>query len=206
MWNLRGKCIYSGSGSKTDKQRLIRRHRGGGTHAPPRENVASAANGATVSAQNYTQDGVFPGSRFQPLYANDGARYGHLNSSGSDITGFWRDEHGLSTWLQVDFSGWKTIDEVDVFTVADYPADLTQADPSPTQTFTQFGITAFDVQYWTGGNWQTVPGGSVTGNNLVWRRFIFPAVTTGKVRVVVNAAVDGVARIVEVEAWGRDAP
>jgi hypothetical protein len=62
------------------------------------------------------------------------------------------------------------------------------------------------VQYWTGGNWQTVPGGSVTGNNLVWRRFIFPAVTTGKVRVVVNAAVDGVARIVEVEAWGRDAP
>lgn len=48
--------------------------------------------------------------------------------------------------------------------------------------------------------------GSVTGNNLVWRRFIFPAVTTGKVRVVVNAAVDGVARIVEAEAWGRDAP
>jgi hypothetical protein len=40
----------------------------------------------------------------------------------------------------------------------------------------------------------------------VWRKITFPAVTTQKIRVVVNAAVDGVARIVEVEAWGADAP
>jgi hypothetical protein len=172
--------------------------------APVRKNVASAGGGATVTARNYTQDGVIPGAHFQPSYAVDGQRYMHLTSTDAD--GFWRDEHGLPSWLEVDFDGWKTIDEIDIFTAEDYPDYRTQADPSPAQTFTQYGVTAFDVQYWTGTAWQTVPGGSVTGNNLVWRRFIFPAVTTGKIRVVVNAAVDGVARIVEVEAWGRDAP
>jgi hypothetical protein len=95
---------------------------------------------------------------------------------------------------------------VDVFTAADSPTHLTRADPSPTQTFTSFGITAFDVQYWTGSAWATVPGGSITANNLLWRKITFPAVTTQKIRVVVNAAVDGVARIVELEAWGTDAP
>jgi len=81
----------------------------------------------------------------------------------------------------------------------------TQAVPSATQTFASGGATAFDVQYWTGSAWATVPGGSITGNNLVWRKITFPEVTTQKIRVVVNVAVDGVARLVEVEAWGADA-
>jgi hypothetical protein len=114
-----------------------------------------------------------------------------MHLTANDADGFWRDEHGLSSWLQVDFNGAKVLDEVDVFTAADYPAYLTQADPSPTQTFTSFGITAFDVQYWTGSAWATVPGGSITGNNLLWRKITFPAVTTQKIRVMVNAAVDG---------------
>jgi hypothetical protein len=175
-----------------------------GIDAPPRSNVASAANGAVVSSQNFTQDSVFPGAHFQPAFAIDGQRYMHLTTNDAD--GFWRDEHGLSSWLQVDFNGPKVINEVDVFTAADYPAYLTQADPSPTQTFTSFGITAFDVQYWTGSAWATVSGGSITGNNLLWRKITFPAVTTQRIRVKVNAAVDGVARIVELEAWGTDAP
>src|SRR5882672_3125713 len=163
-------------------------------------NVALASNGATATAQNYTQDGVYPGSHFQPSYANDGVRY--TTTIGDH---YWRDEHGLPSWIQIDFNGSQTISEVDVFTMADYPAYQTQADPSPTQTFTSYGTTAFDVQYWTGSAWVTVPGGSITGNNLVWRKINFSAVTTSKIRVVANSAVDSVARIAEVEAWGSTA-
>ncbi|HKP37908.1 MAG TPA: RHS repeat-associated core domain-containing protein [Pyrinomonadaceae bacterium] len=64
-----------------------------------------------------------------------------------------------------------------------------------------YDLTAFDVQYRNGSTWVTVPGGSITNNNLVWKKLTFTAVTTAKIRVVVNAAVDGVARICEVEAW-----
>lgn len=169
----------------------------GAQAAPPRTNVASTANGATASAQSYTADGVYAGSHFQPLYANDGVRYIHP----PDGDRYWRDEHGLPSWLEIDFAGSKTIDEVDVYTVADYPAYQTQADPSAAQTFTQYGVTAFEVQYWTGSAWANVPGGGVSGNNLVWRKLTFGAVTTSKIRVVVSATTDGVARIAEVEAW-----
>jgi RHS repeat-associated protein len=58
------------------------------------------------------------------------------------------------------------------------------------------------VQYWTGSSWATVPGGSISGNNLVWRKLTFAAITTSKIRVMVTAAAtDGVARIAEIEAW-----
>ncbi len=167
--------------------------------APARRNVALASNGATATAQNYTADGVFQSLHFQPSYANDGKRY--ATSQGDH---YWRDEHALPSFLQIDFSGEKAIDEVDVYTLADHPAYMTQADPSATQSFTQYGVTSFVVQYWTGTTWEAVQGGSVSGNSLVWRKLTFPSVTTSKIRVVVNAAVDGVARVTEVEAWGTD--
>jgi RHS repeat-associated protein len=163
-----------------------------------RTNVALASAGAVATAQNYTQDGVYPGLHFQPSYANDGTRYTSTNGDR-----YWRDEHGLPSWLEIDFSGSKTIDEVDVFTMRD--DYQTQADPSPTQTFANYGVTAFDVQYWNGSSWVTVPGGSITGNNLVWKKINFSAITATKIRVVVNGAIDGVARIAEVEAWGTAA-
>ena len=55
--------------------------------------------------------------------------------------------------------------------------------------------------YWDGSAWVTVPGGSVTGNNKVWRKFTFTAVTTSKIRVLVNGALNSQSRITEVEAW-----
>jgi RHS repeat-associated protein len=163
-----------------------------------RSNVASAANGGTATAQNFTADGVYPGQHFQPSYANDGTRY---TSPGGDH--YWRDEHGLSSWIQLDFNGSKSIDEVDVYTMRD--DYTTQADPSATQTFANYGVTGFTVQYWNGSAWTTVTGGSVTSNNLVWKKLTFTAVTTSKIRVVANTAVDGVVRIAEVEAWGTAA-
>jgi len=174
-----------------------------------RTNVALASNGATASAQDYTRDEVYPGSHFQPSYAIDGLRYLHLAPPPNDLDGFWRDEHGLPSWLQIDFSGSKTIAEVDVFTVADYPDAPKQMDPSESLTFKNFGATAFDVEYWDGSTWRLVPGGRVgrgkfgpvSPNDKVWTKFKGFTVTTTKIRVLVYGSPDKVARIAEVEAW-----
>ena len=156
-----------------------------------RLNVALAANGGVAMAQNYTAD--YSGLSFRPSYANDGVRY--MTPSGDQ---YWRDEHGLSSCLQIDFKGARTINKIDVGTVRDDYA--TQGDPATTQTFTAYGATSFEVQYLNGSTWTTVPGGAITGNNQVWRTLSFSALTTSAIRVRINAAVDGVARLDEVEA------
>ena len=102
-------------------------------------------------------------------------------------------------WIQVNFDGAKTISEIDVFTLQD---DVEQPQqPTPEMTFSRYGITAFDVQYWTGAGWATVPGGSVTGNTSVWRQFTFAELTTDKIRVLVNNSLAGHSRITEIEAY-----
>ena len=69
-------------------------------------------------------------------------------------------------------------------------------------TFTLYGITSFDVQYWDGANWVTIPGGNIVGNNNVWRKIVFTPVTTTKIRVLVNDSADhAFSRITEVEAY-----
>jgi len=176
------------------------------THTPmptgsARINFALASNGASATAQNYTQDDFIPGLHFNPSYAIDGVR--HTTPAGGN---YWRDEHGLPSWLQVDFDGEKTIDEVALITVQ-IPGYETGADPTETQTTSQ-GVTAFDVLFWTGKEWKPVSAGTITGNSLAWKRVRFPfsPVTTSKIRVVVNVgfnSTDGIARIVELEAWGR---
>ena len=67
--------------------------------------------------------------------------------------------------------------------------------------FTQYGITAFDVQYLDGTDWVTLQ--SITGNKLVWRTITFPAVTTKQIRVVVNTndSLEYNSRITEIEAY-----
>jgi RHS repeat-associated protein len=115
---------------------------------------------------------------------------------------YWRDEHGLPSYVQVDFSSPKLIHEVDVITCRDDYS--VQSDPTATQTFSNYGTTSFKVEYWNGSSWAIVPGANFTGNNLVWRKVSFPAVTTSKIKVTVSAAADGVARLMEVEAWGFD--
>jgi RHS repeat-associated protein len=176
------------------RSRIVELEAWGTAAATAALNVASASNGGTATAQNYTQDGVFPNMHFQPAYANDGTRY--IHGPGGDQ--FWRDEHGLSSWLQIDFNGSKAITEVDVYTI---DGSMTQSDPTATQTFTSLGASAYEVQYWTGSAWAAVPGGTVSGNNLVWTKLTFASITTTKIRVVVSAASDNVARIAELEAW-----
>ena len=137
-----------------------------------------------------------------PNSTNNGDRTG-VHWGTSPLTGSgWQDATAgtYPDWLQVEFDGSKTIDEIDVFTAQDAYWD--PVEPTESMTCSTYNITNFDVQYWNGSSWVTVPGGSATANNKVWRKFTFTAVTTTKIRVVVNAALSDYSQIVEVEAWG----
>ena len=153
-------------------------------------NVAAAANGGTVSASS-----VY-GSAFPVAAINDGDRSGSTWGNG----GGWADStYGVfPDWVQINFSGSKTIDRVVVYTLRDgYGSAL---DPSDTETFNSYGIVDFTVQVWNGANWITVA--SVTGNNLVKRTVTFSPTSTDRIRVNVTNALLGSSRIVELEAWG----
>ncbi len=155
-------------------------------------NVAAQANGGVATASG-SYSAAYPVNA-----VNDGDRRGRNWGAGggwNDATyGAWPDS------VQVNFSATKSITEIDVFTLQDnYPNPL---EPTETMTFTTWGVTAYDVQAWNGSAWVTVPGGSITGNNKVWRRISFPALSTNAVRVVVNASLGGYSRITEIEAWG----
>ncbi len=155
-----------------------------------RENVALASNGGVASASTALSS---------PNLAIDGIRSWALSGAWKDLTQFVYPD-----WMQVDFSGPKTIDEITIYGVRD--DYLNTSDPTDSTISTIYGIVNFDVQYWNGSGWATVPGGSVTGNNLVVRKFTFSPVTTSSIRVVINSAHDGYSRIVELEAWGGESP
>ena len=129
----------------------------------PGTNFARATNGGVASASSTTPNSGFPGYNFLPSGTVDGDRRGGVN--------FWRDDTAnvYPDWLQVDFNGShfngsKSLTEIDVFTVQDN--DQNTVEPNQVMTFSLNGITAFDVQYWTGAAWVTVPNGS-TANNKV---------------------------------------
>ena len=159
-----------------------------------RTNVALAANGGVASASSQSAGDVY-----LPSLAIDGVRaWGN--------TGGWRDGtvNVFPDWLQIDFNSPKTIGEIDVYTVRDDFGN--PAEPTDAETFTLYGITDFDVQYWDGANWVTVPGGSVRNNNKVITKVTFPPVTTTRIRILVLNGLAGFSRIVEVEAWTANAP
>jgi hypothetical protein len=158
-------------------------------------NVALASKGAVAFASSTTLEsegmGIFPATN-----TINGDRSGVNWGS----TGGWRD--GTDTypdWLEVDFPGSRTVDEVDVFSLQDnYTAPV---QPTEAMIFTYYGVTDFDVQYWNGASWTVVPGGSINGNNKVWRRVTFSPIKTSKIRILVRGALTSRSRIVELEAW-----
>jgi RHS repeat-associated protein len=160
--------------------------------ATGRFNVALASNGAVATASTahtccgFSTTGAINGNNRGPWGNGEG----------------WNDAtpDSVPDWIQVDFAGSKTIDEIDVFSLHDDA--YVQNTPTETQTFTLYGLLAFDVQYWNGSSWVTVPGGSVTGNNKVWRKFTFAAITTSKIRVWINQVPDSWSRVVEIQAFG----
>jgi hypothetical protein len=157
---------------------------------PSATNVAAQPNGGVATASSASSG--YPASA-----VNNGERTGNL------VTGrFWNSAgpNAFPEWVQINFNGSKTITEIDVFMVQD--AYASPADPTLTMTFSAYGLTDFDVQYWTGSGWATVPGGSIRGNRDVWTRVTFPALTTDRIRVLITRTADGWSRIVELEAWG----
>ena len=117
--------------------------------------------------------------------------------------GGWNDATASSypDWLEVNFNGAKSISKVDVFTVQDNWQN--PSEPADWMTFATYGIRDFDVQYRSGSDWVTVPGGNITNNNRIWRTVSLgsPVETTG-IRIRVNNALTVYSRITEVEAWG----
>jgi hypothetical protein len=163
-----------------------------------RVNHALAANGAAASALSTTPDADFFPSTFPASGAINGNRRGDDWGRG----GAWRGSTGVfPNWLEISFQGPKAVSEIDIFTTQDGLEN--SVEPSLGMTFTQYGLTDFQVQYWDGSSWQPVPGGNVSGNNKVWRQLQFATITTSKIRIFCNAGLANAARIVEVEAWGN---
>jgi hypothetical protein len=157
-------------------------------------NVALATNGGVATASS-TYSGV--GVSFPVAAVINGDRAGLGWGSG----GGWNDATGNAypDWVQVNFSGTKTIDHVIVYTVQDNYAS--PVDPPNALTFTLYGITDFQVQGWNGAAWVTL--GSVSGNNLVKRQVNFAATATDRIRINVTGALASYSRITEIEAWGN---
>ena len=156
-----------------------------------RINVAAAANGATAIGSSTYSSG----------YGAAGAINGDRKGSPWGNGGGWNDgtPNSWPDWLEVDFAGPKTINEVDVFSLQDnYTSPV---EPTPAMTFSQYGLTDFTVQYWDGTQWTAVPGGAISGNTLVWRQVTFAALTTTKIRILVTGALATWTRIPEVEAY-----
>ena len=154
-------------------------------------NVALASNGGVASASS-TYSNAFPVS---PINNNERAGINWGNGGG------WADAtaNNFPDWVQINFSGSKTIDHVVVYTVQDNWQS--PVEPTDTMTFTLWGLTDFTVQGWNGSAWVTL--GTVSGNNLVKRTVYFTAYTTDRIRINVTNALNAYSRITEVEAWGN---
>ncbi|HEV8414572.1 MAG TPA: RHS repeat-associated core domain-containing protein [Bryobacteraceae bacterium] len=153
-------------------------------------NYALSLNGAVASASSQYS------SSYPVSSINDGDELG----SNWGNSGGWNDAAGPPSWVEIDFAGQKTINEIDVYTLADCFPNC--ASITPSQTATSYGISDFQVQYDSAGSWQTVSGGSISSNTLAWNKLTFSSVTTGKIRVNITAAHGGFSRLVELEAWG----
>jgi RHS repeat-associated protein len=158
-------------------------------------NLAAASNGATASASSTYSSSATPAS---------GAINGDHKGSNWGSGGGWSDNTANSypDWLQVDFSGIQTINEIDVYSIQDNYSS--PSEPDETTQFNDYGVTAFQVQYWDGNSWQTVTGGSISGNKKVWRKVRFPSLKTGKIRIYITGTIDGLSRLAEVEAYGYE--
>lgn len=162
---------------------------------PPPPTAVNYARGGTATASSIYPNGGYPVSA-----VIDGDRKGINWANGG---GGWNDAtyDGYPDWVQVGLTGSKTINEIDVFTLQDNFNNPSDPTTNPNLTFTGYGITDFDVQYLSGSGWVNVPNGHVSNNNLVWRKFSFPNITTSDIRVVVNNAANHYSRVVEIEAW-----
>ena len=100
--------------------------------------------------------------------------------------GGWNDNtaNAWPDWVQVNFSGSKTIDKVVAYTVQDNFSN--PVEPTDSMTFSVYGNTDFTVQGWNGTAWVILA--SVSNNNLVKRTLTFAPFTTDRILINVTAA------------------
>ena len=161
------------------------------TPQPGRVNVALATNGGLAVASSTYANG-YPASSL-----TNGDRKGLGWGSG----GGWADgtANAWPDWVEVQFNGPRSIEEINVFTVQDSYA--TPSDPTLGMTFTRWGVRDFIVEYWTGSDWQPVPGGIVSDNTRVWRQFNLVPVTTSRIRVWITEGLASSSRLTEIEVY-----
>jgi hypothetical protein len=154
------------------------------------ENGGEAGGSSTINS-NFYANGVINGDRSGSNWAKGGG---------------WNDStlNEFPDTLQVAFDTLKTIRKIDIFTLQDN--SMAPATVTADMVFTKYGIVNFDVEYWNKTVWKAIPGGTVTNNNKVWTSLAFTPLTTDKIHIIVRSAADSqYSRIVEVEAWGKDA-
>jgi hypothetical protein len=151
-----------------------------------RQNGATAVASSTVNA-NFPASGVIDGE-------HNGNNWGAGGGWNDGTRGVFPDN------VQVNFNIPQPLQEIDVYTLKNQPNNGSVV--NDTTPATSYGITNFNVQYWTGSAWVDVPGGAVTGNTLAKRSFVFPTITTDRIRVVVNDSADHLySRVIEIEAF-----
>lgn len=160
-------------------------------------NVAAAANGGVATASSTVNSGYLPD------FAINGDRTGAVWGT----NGGWNDgtPSTFDDWIEVDFNASYSIGEIDVFGLQDsYPLPTT---PTLAMASTLYGLSSFEIQTWNGAAWVTVTGGTITGNNKVWKQVTFTPVSTTKIRLLIHTSQDGLySRVVEVEAWTAAVP
>lgn len=161
-----------------------------------RVNVAAAENGGVAVASSTKDD------QFSANAIIDGDRKGTGWASG----GGWADSTPgvFPDSVEIQFAAVVSLNEVNVITMQD--TWWNPIEPTESMLFFNNGVTAFEVQYFDGSNWWTIPNGIVTANQKVWRKFTFPAVKAQKIRVQINAAKSSNSILIEVEAYGVAVP
>ncbi len=156
-------------------------------------NVAHASQGSVATASS---------TQSSRNYSPAGAINGDVIGAGWEQGGGWNDDT-RSVWpdfLDVDFNATRTINAINVYTLQNnYKSPVQPTVDTPADLY---GILDFDVQYWNGTAWVTVPGGAIRGNNKAMVTISFADLATTKIRInVLNGRVH-YSRIVEVEAIG----
>ena len=159
-----------------------------------RTNYALGLAGASAVGSTSYSSGGYPAAS-----AIDGSRTGNTWGSGN---GGWADgtRGAFPDWLEITLPGSRMIDEINVITLQNNWRNA--GNPTLDSSCSGEGILDFSVEYWNGSAWVGIPSGNVTANDKAWRQFSFPAVSTTKIRVMVNNARTNYSRLVEVEAVG----
>lgn len=156
-------------------------------------NFAHASNGSVATASS---------TQSSRNYSPAGAINGDVIGAGWEQGGGWNDDT-RDVWpdyLDVNFNNTRTISSINVYTLQNdfhNPVQPTASTPADV-----YGILDFDVQYWTGSAWVTVPGGEIRGNNKALTTISFSSIATSKIRIHVLSGRVYYSRIVEVEAIG----